>query len=687
MKTILVSINARQRQIIYALLTNEKRVTLAELAKLTNLSSRIIRYNLDVVKAWFEYNNVNLISRRGYGIEIDASKADRKRLLSTINELMDCDIILSRQQRIRILMISLLLSEGPIAAQNLAENEAISRSTIFKDIQEVEKWFYKHNLKLERQTNKGLWVTGNEESRRFALLQIIRDELGEKKWHNLANYFKISSKYYDKSISIKIENFINELDLTFSRKLVDYIEHAAGRSMSIKSRVETQVYLAIAIHAMENDTFVIKEYDEEIAHTVDYEISQLISNDIKKRLQINIPEGEIQVIAAYLLSCKWAATTLIPSDGQLPIQEINSDSLEIAQEIVSVCSKQLHPLLKIDQELIDGLAIHLDSTMNRLKYGLTIRNSYLEDTKLIYPEIYRSAERGSLVLAKRIGHRVPPEEVAFLTMYLAAALERLRTVHGVRRSVIIASDGIRAKPTLLKARLEYEFSNLNVIEIMNNFDWDNATKYEADIIISTMPLENQPLPIIHVSPFLNTEDIRAIQKWLTEKDEHDRKNEKLLKAENVNLVDLLELSNIRFEKGANTWQEAVQLASQPLQENEKISRRYIDAMVRIINEHGAYMAMGDGALLLHAAPTDGVNELCLSLLILEEGISFGNDNNGPFDIIFVLGAVDGYTHLTALFQLSDLLQKTDFIKELREVQKPASVLRTVWRYLPDVTEN
>ncbi|HPO57269.1 MAG TPA: HTH domain-containing protein, partial [Anaerolineaceae bacterium] len=61
MSNIQVSINARQRCIIFALLQAEGHLTLQSLAKQTSLSPRIIRYNLDTVRAWFRSQNVALI--------------------------------------------------------------------------------------------------------------------------------------------------------------------------------------------------------------------------------------------------------------------------------------------------------------------------------------------------------------------------------------------------------------------------------------------------------------------------------------------------------------------------------------------------------------------------------------------------------------------------------------------------
>ena len=67
-------INLRQQNIIHALLTAHGKSTLAELAEQTSLSSRVVRYNLDIVKSWMRACDVQFINRPGYGLEVVASR-------------------------------------------------------------------------------------------------------------------------------------------------------------------------------------------------------------------------------------------------------------------------------------------------------------------------------------------------------------------------------------------------------------------------------------------------------------------------------------------------------------------------------------------------------------------------------------------------------------------------------------
>jgi len=342
--------------------------------------------------------------------------------------------------------------------------------------------------------------------------------------------------------------------------------------------------------------------------------------------------------------------------------------------------------LKIDKTLFRELKNHLDYSIFRLNYHIPIRNRNLAAIRDKYPEIYRVAENSIFILEKELGVRIPPEEIGFIAMYLMSALERLRTEEDSHLRVIIANNGVRATTSLLQSRLEYEFPGLRVVKTINSFENIPIAKGEGDVIISTLPIEGALLPVIQVQPFLERENISEIQRWIQQENQNKRQKKLLLLHEQTSLVDLLKLSCITFAKGVNSWEDMVALASQPLINSGAIQERYVNAMVDVITDYGFYMYMGSGVLLLHAKPTDGVNRLCMSMLKLETPFIFDQNSLSETDIIFVLGATDDNSHLTALFQLNELIQHAEFMENIRTAKKPTQIINTLWQWLPRLVE-
>ncbi len=67
--------------------------------------------------------------------------------------------------------------------------------------------------------------------------------------------------------------------------------------------------------------------------------------------------------------------------------------------------------------------MHLNSTLNRLTYGLPVTNVMLGDIKRMYPFMF---DRIMLVLEELEGIEVPEEEAAYITLHFQASLERLQ---------------------------------------------------------------------------------------------------------------------------------------------------------------------------------------------------------------------------------------------------------------------
>ncbi len=204
---------------------------------------------MDIVRSWLQCFEIEFINRPGYGIEVVASQQTKSDLLEQINTMEGGDIVLSRKQRVRIILLYLLTSESPLTAKHVAEVEEFSRSTLFKDIRDIESWLEGYQIKLLRRSAKGLWIEGPEESRRFALARLLREELGDIAWYSLSRYFLDHQKFAGFSVSTRFNRFMEKLDLAFARHLIYYTEENMGVKLAVVSQVEIMVYLAVAIRA------------------------------------------------------------------------------------------------------------------------------------------------------------------------------------------------------------------------------------------------------------------------------------------------------------------------------------------------------------------------------------------------------------------------------------------------------
>ena len=84
------------------------------------------------------------------------------------------------------------------------------------------------------------------------------------------------------------------------------------------------------------------------------------------------------------------------------------------------------------------------------------------------------------------------------------------------------------------------------------------------------------------------------------------------------LNESLTADRIRFASDVATWQQAIDLVSEPLVDDGSITTDYVDAMKAAIGgPGGTYIDLGFGIALAHARPETGVVRRALTLAVPE----------------------------------------------------------------------
>ncbi|MCC5890227.1 MAG: PTS sugar transporter subunit IIA [Alkalibacterium sp.] len=118
------------------------------------------------------------------------------------------------------------------------------------------------------------------------------------------------------------------------------------------------------------------------------------------------------------------------------------------------------------------------------------------------------------------------------------------------------------------------------------------------------------------------------------------------------LTEYLSEETMHHVDSVESWQEGIRLASRPLLEKGVIEESYVEAMITSVNENGPYIVLKDYFALPHAKAGEGVNEVGMALLTLNEPVDLAGN---PVKVFLVLAAVDSSAHLEALSEISELL--------------------------------
>ena len=148
------------------------------------------------------------------------------------------------------------------------------------------------------------------------------------------------------------------------------------------------------------------------------------------------------------------------------------------------------------------------------------------------------------------------------------------------------------------------------------------------------------------------------------------------------LEELLGVDKINFTQEKMTWQEAIALTAKPLKEQGYIEERYIENMIKKVDEFGPFIYLGEGIALPHARPEEGVIKMGLALLRCQETINLVDDEEYPVKMFICLAASDNNSHLDVLAELGSLLTNKEKLTALLDAKNAQEILEVFKKPAP-----
>jgi mannitol/fructose-specific phosphotransferase system IIA component (Ntr-type)/galactitol-specific phosphotransferase system IIB component len=365
-------------------------------------------------------------------------------------------------------------------------------------------------------------------------------------------------------------------------------------------------------------------------------------------------------------------------------------------------------------DLERNLFVHLKPAYFRIKYGIELANPLTESVEQNYHDIFVLTKKVIHHFEHVLGKLISNDEVAYIAMHFGGwiAQEGVK-VESRKKAIVVCASGIGTS-RILQKQIEDLVPTVDVVRAVTVREYEKTSLTGLDFVISTTPVEQKNVPVFVVNPILNnaekasllklihtTSEITKsenIESLLTIIKKHtDIKNEQALYQELKNyfqsqrvvdrevhrkpmLKELLTEDKIQFISEAQSWEEAITKASEPLLFDDCITTDYIDAMIDSVNTIGPYIVIAPKIALPHARPEAGVKKLGMSFLQLKQGCAFSEKPEHQVNLIFVLSAIDSETHLKALSQLSSMLSDQSNVEKLLSAETAAEVLVIIEKY-------
>ncbi|WP_370295884.1 transcription antiterminator [Rossellomorea marisflavi] len=493
--------NARFKRILKELMSVDGIVTSNHLAGVSQVSSRTVREDVKQLNDQLHAQGAVITAIRGQGYALEVS--DETRFMAFLQQLVELSAgqPVSPEERIGYLVKRFLQSGSYLKIQDLADEIHVSPSTLQNDLKEVKDIFSRYDLSLAKKPNYGLKVAGEEVNVRFCLAEYAIDRhtpvrrqiqpLPDLQDENrLATIWKVVEKYVD----------IHDLQMSdiAMNNLVIHIEIAHKRMAS--GNIISELTLEM----------------DEILSQREYEIAEKMVEELNAALDISFPQVEVAYIALHLLGTRLVveqhleAEDLIDAKGRTYVQLVNG--------ILKTIERELKIQLCEDEELRMALLIHLRPAINRLRYGMNIRNPLLDDIKKNYPMAFEAGVIAGMVIEDRMDVQIDENEIGYLALHLGAAIERGNVAgSGPKRVIIVCASGV-GSARMIKYKLQSKFRHeMEVVATTEYYHLKNHDLEGIDFIISSIPVEEElPIPVIHVRTILSKEDYHNIHAQLTD---------------------------------------------------------------------------------------------------------------------------------------------------------------------------
>ncbi|GAB6449802.1 mannose transport/utilization transcriptional regulator ManR [Bacillus luti] len=631
--------NKRQEEILKVLLSESNEYLLVqELADRVGCSEKTIRNDFKVIEEYLErYSDALLIRKPGLGVSLEVKEYDKSSLFNRLYAVRQEISYESDEDRVLQIAYSLLMNVKPVTVQELAEQYFVNRATIKKDLDRIESWLGELGLDLIVKQRIGLTVESDERSKRKALAKLS----GLIHNQELMNQFIKKQFLYH-----EIEFVMTELKALQKRYATFFTDDTLENLLLHTLIMVRRMKLKQPISMSKDDLNILRE-TKEYGWTLDF----------LKRLEfvftIHFTEEEVAYLTIHILGGKFRY------QDEWERNKLNVSNPVLSQ-VVSHLIERMSRVNEIDFEedpfLLEGLQMHLYTTLNRLQYDLSVSNPMLHEIKRMYPYMFDMLIHELDDINKLLSLQIPEEEVAYLTLHFQAAMERLSDKKVSKNVIIVCHMGI-GMSQLLRTKIERKFRHVHVMDCIAKSDLEEylMKNKKVELIISTIDLPHLKIPHCVVSPLLERSEESKLEDFMKKLDElpsNVNKDFVLLNYTTPFLVFLQQEVEHRYE--------LIERLARSLYEKGYVEKEYIENA--IARDKMSATTIGAGVAIPHGSPKL-IKQSVIAVATLKEPLDWGVEK---VSLVFMLAVKsDGKEVTKQLFhELSFISEQPVFVHKL-----------------------
>lgn len=489
--------NKRILEIVRILLQQPDYITIQAITQILQVSNKTIRNDLITVAEYLKESRLLLNKKTGAGVRIDGDETIKLRLLKEISQKSRQITDYSPQARKLYLGLRIANCEENCRIYELASELYVSRATIHKDLFALSEMLPSYRLQLIRKNNNGICIEGKERHLRDFMFDLMLEDNG------YSEFVKIV-----KNADYPCQNrFIFEaLDYTDTdiHRLVQLIIRSGNNYINclpFDSLVPAllRIFITMVRYLGERTVLLSESFMRDLQSQPLYPESRQLAQLLEKEYQIRFTEEEIRYIQIHFLSLQ--NKNGIPKDEQKEARLLGMDLLQYWESI-------FHRPFSEDTDFLESLTAHLGPAITRYHHGISIKNPMMPEIRTYYQNTFQIVKKSMEILRHRYPYDLIDDELGYIAIHLAAALERTKQP---LKTILVCHGGSGAS-NLNFRKLTAQLSEIEIVSQESFLSIQNADLSQIDLIITTIELNlSADIPVLTVNSLIHDYDILRLK--------------------------------------------------------------------------------------------------------------------------------------------------------------------------------
>lgn len=485
-------LKARQADMLKYLIRAGTPLDLDFFKKKFEKQNRMIRYDLGELRDVCARHGIEICYQTKHGYYIPATQKSK-----ASSFLVQCEVTAktglgdsSGEERFESLFLYLFIQRGYVTLEKMAAAYYLSRSTLSRTLGKIEAWS-EHAFSLEIKKASGYRLNGEEMALRRLAAKILASRFRGS--YTVEDWFMLLPPELKGKLQLQDVAQISQNIRRLNSKYNVWISNASYLNLlcyCMVKRIRMRMGCVIEEPTAVNDTQ---------GNYNDVFLSELFGSQEKET------RGELEAFSLILLE-----NGVYIQKGCVEEAKLDATIQKILVYIEQKVGKDRFHLDSLYQDLFDHLQNFLYLSMNG---KLEEENAYvLEEVREHYYSYYQLAAECGRIIEEEMEMPFHELEVCYLAVYLYK--NSILTEAAGKNVLVVCATG-KGLSHLLAMRIKNVFPMLNVMGQVSPWQLNKVSDLkDVDFVVSTIPLENKPVPVIKISRILSEEDIKRIKDFL-----------------------------------------------------------------------------------------------------------------------------------------------------------------------------